>query len=158
MLNFFKKHKNFYFIIVLLILNNCQFQEPSNNHGVLFLENRAKKIKINSSNVNDVIKVLGSPHVKSVKNNNEWIYIERTLIKGEYHKLGRHILKSNNVLIVRFDKYGILREKKILNKEDIKKLTFSKKETQNKLTQKSFIEKFLSSIRNKMYGNRENID
>ena len=155
MLNFFQKHKNFYLIIVLFILINCQFQEPSNNHGVLYLENRAKKIKVNSSNANDVIKVLGSPHVKSINNINEWIYIERTLIKGEYHKLGRHILKSNNVLIVKFDKYGILKEKKLLNKEDIKKLNFSKKETENKLTQKSFVEKFLSSVRDKMYGNRD---
>jgi hypothetical protein len=42
-----------------------------------------------------------------------------------------------------------------LNKDDIRKISFSKNETINNITQKSFIEKFLSSIKNKMYGNRK---
>ena len=37
--------------------------------------------------------------------------LERVLTKGEYHKLGKNILKSNNVLILEFDKYGILKKK-----------------------------------------------
>ena len=33
-------------------------------------------------------------------------------------------------------------------------MKFSKKNTENNLTKKSFVEKFLSSIRTKMYGNK----
>ena len=40
-------------------------------------------------------------------------------VKGKYHKLGKNILKSNNVLYLKFDKY-VLENKKLLNKEDIK--------------------------------------
>ena len=40
------------------------------------------------------------------------------------------------------------------NKNDKKKLEFSKRETENELTQKSFVEKFLSSVKSKMYSNR----
>ena len=108
---FFKNH--ILFVIFFIILNACQFQEPLKNHGIVFLENRANKLKINISNKNDVIKILGHPHSKSIDDNNEWIYIERILSKGEYHKLGRNVLKENNVLKLNFDKYGILVERNL---------------------------------------------
>ena len=69
----------------------------------LFLENRSNKLVLNTSNKNDVIKIFGEPHTVSFKNDNEWIYIERVLSKGEYHKLGQNILKTNNVLILSFN-------------------------------------------------------
>ena len=145
------------FILIVLVffsLNACKLQEPYKNHGIVFLENRANKLIVKSSNKNDVIKIIGNPHSKSINNENEWIYIERVLTKGEYHKLGQNILKTNNVLVLKFDKFGILQEKKLYNKNDKKKLEFSKRETENELTQKSFVEKFLSSVKSKMYSNR----
>ena len=153
-MSFFIKHRTVQIIFIFFILNACQFQEPTKNHGILFLENRANKLTIDTSNKNDAIKVLGIPHSKSIDNDNKWIYIERTLTKGEFHKLGQTILKTNNVLILSFDKYGVLKEKKILNKNDKNKIAFSDKETNNNLTQKSFVEKFLSSVKSKMYGNK----
>ena len=106
------------------------------------------------SNQNDVIKSIGHPHSKSINDENEWFFVERTLTKGEFHKLGKNILKESNILILKFDKYGILKEKMLLTKEDIKKLSFSDKETSNELSQKSFVQKFLSSLRDKMYKKR----
>ena len=144
-----------YFILIpLIILNSCKLQEPYKNHGIVFLENRSNKLITNKTNKNDVIKIIGEPHSRSIDNDNEWIYIERILTKGEYHKLGQNILKENNILILNFNKYGILVDKKLLSKKDKNKLTFSKKKTENKLSQKSFVEKFLTSIRNKMYKNK----
>ena len=84
-----------------------------------------------------------------------WIYIERILTKGKYHKLGQHVLKANNVLILDFNKYGVLVNKKLLNKDEINNIKFSKNETDNELAQKSFIENFLQSIKQKMYSNRK---
>ena len=149
-----KKILNYLTISSFIILISCQLQEPSNDHGILFLKNRADKLVISQSNINDVIKLIGQPHSKSVNNKNEWIYIERVLTKGEYHKLGQNVLKSNNVLILKFDKYGVLKNINFLNKENKNKIQFSKKETVNEITQKSFVEKFLSSIKTKMYGNK----
>ena len=133
---------------------NCQLQEPSKNHGIVFLENRANKLTINKNNKNDVLNIIGQPHSKSINNEDKWIYIERILTKGEYHKLGQNVLKANNILILEFDKYGILKTKELLKKEDIKKLSFSNKITENEITQKSFVEKLLNSIKQKMYGNK----
>jgi outer membrane protein assembly factor BamE (lipoprotein component of BamABCDE complex) len=139
----------------MFILIGCQLQEPTKNHGIVFLENRSNKLFINKTNQNDVINIIGQPHSKSIKNLNTWIYIERILTKGKYHKLGKHVLKSNNVLVLSFDKYGVLITKDFYDKNDIKKMQFSKKVTENKLTKKSFVESFLSSIKEKMYGSKK---
>ena len=149
-----KDHIYIISLFFFVILSGCQIKESTNNHGILFLENRANKLKINESNKNDVIKLIGIPHSKSINNENEWIYIERVFIKGEFHKLGQNVLKSNNVLFLEFDKYGILFNKKLFNKNDIKKMEFSKKITKNDLSKKSFVESLFSSLKSKMYGKK----
>ena len=80
--------------------------------------------------------------------------MERVLTKGDYHKLGQNVLKTNNVLVLNFDKYGILSNKIFLDKDSIKKINFSEDFTENQLTKRSFVERFLSSVRTKMYGNK----
>ena len=147
-------HKNCLFLFTFIFLLSCQLQEPSKNHGIIFLKNRSDKLVINSSNKNDVIKIIGQPHSKSINNEDEWMYIERVLTKGEYHRLGQNILKENNVLVLKFDKFGILKNKFFYDKNNKNKLKFTEKETINEITQKSFIEKFLTSIREKMSGNK----
>ena len=134
---------------------NCQLQEPVKNHGILFLENRSNQLKVNSNNKNDVLKLIGNPHTKSVSNEDSWIYIERVLTKGAYHKLGQNIVKTNNILILTFDKYGILKKKDFLDKNNINKLKFSEKITENNLSKKSFVQSLLQSVKTKMYQNRK---
>jgi len=114
------------FLAFLTIFTGCQLQEQSNNHGILFLENRANKLILNKTNINDTIKILGEPHTKSIKNDKTWYYLERTLTKGKYHKLGKHELKENNVLVLNFDKYGILNFKKFTNLNSSINQTFKK--------------------------------
>ena len=151
----FKNHCKYILIPFLIILNACQLQEPTKNHGILFLENRAKKIQINTNNKNDVIKIIGQPHTKSISDEDNWIYIERVISKGSYHKLGKNVLKTNNVLILTFNKYGILVDKNLLNKDDINKMRFTQKITKNNLSKKSFVQSFLASVKAKMYQNRK---
>ena len=155
MINFSKFHKNITLIPLFITLVCCQLKEPVKNHGILFLENRSNQLKISQSNKNDVIKLIGNPHTISFNNNNDWIYIERTLTKGSFHKLGQNVLKTNNVLVLNFDKYGILKNKVFLDKNEINKLNFSKKITENNLSKKSFVQSFLESIKTKMYSNRK---
>ena len=152
----FKYHYIFPFIFILYILSGCQLQEPLKNHGIIYLENRSNKLILNKSNKNNVIDVIGYPQIKTEDKNESWIYIERVLTKGKYHKLGKHILKENNVLVLNFNKYGILIKKDFLTKNDINKLKFSKKDTKNEITRKSFVQSFLQSVKQKMYQNRNN--
>ena len=151
----FKYHLKKIVPLLFVILIGCQIQEPEKNHGILFLENRANKLILDKSNKNDVIRIIGQPHSKSINSENIWIYLERTLTKGKYYKLGRHVLKTNNTLVLTFNKYGVLKSKKFYDRNDLNKIAFNQNKTENKLSEKSFIELFLTSIKEKMYGGRK---
>ena len=150
----FKYHKKIIYLILFVILIGCQFQDTIKTHGIIYLENRSKTLSVNKSNKNDVIKIMGQPQIKSFDDENMWIYAERVLTKGKFHKLGQNVLKENNVLALKFDKYGILIDKKFFDKSEINKISFSKKNTENDISKKSFVSSFLQSIRQKMYENR----
>tara|TARA_E500000178_G_C17021143_1_gene755666 strand:- start:219 stop:683 length:465 start_codon:yes stop_codon:yes gene_type:complete len=154
MISKFKYH-NFFVIILLVILNACQLQDTIKPHGIIYLENRSKKLDVNKSNKNDVIKIMGQPQITSFENEDIWIYAERILTKDKIHKLGKNILRENNILSLRFNKYGILIEKTFIDKNDMKKISFSQKKTENEISQRSFIRNFLESIRQKMYENKK---
>mgnify|MGYP006440330607 FL=1 len=153
MLFFFKYHKNLLLINIFIFLIGCQLQEPTKIHGILYLENRIKQLKVNKDNTNDVIQLIGQPHTKSIDTDKTWIYIERILTKGSYHKLGKDVLKTNNVAVLKFDKFGVLKSKTLYDKNKINKIKFKNNKTANDITKKSFVEKFLSSVKTKMYGN-----
>ena len=147
-----KYHEKIYIILFLFLLNNCQLNEPNKPHGINFLDNREKLLIVGKTNQNDVLKMIGNPHSKSLKNENTWIYFERTITRGKLIKLGQNILKENNILELNFNNYGILQSKKLYDKEEMNKISYSKKETENEITQQSFVRKFLQSVRQKMYG------
>ena len=93
---------------------------------------------------------MGQPSTKGMTDDNLWIYIERTRTRGKLLKLGRNYLKKNNVLILEFDKFGILRKKEFYDKNDMNEINFAKKITENDIKKENFIYSFLSSIRQKM--------
>ena len=88
-------------------------------------------------------------------NDNLWIYIERTRTRGKLLKLGRNYLKKNNVLVLDFNKYGIVERKKFYNKNQMKKISFAKDTTPNEIRKENFIVSFLSSVRQKMLTKRK---
>ena len=139
----------------LLIISGCKQNEVLKTHGISYLNKREKLLIINQSNKNDTISIMGQPSTKGMTDDNLWIYIERTKTRGKLLKLGRNYLKKNNVLILEFDKYGILKNKEFYDKEKMKKLTFAKKVTENDLRKENFIYSFLSSIRQKMLTKRK---
>ena len=145
---------NLLYILIFLFITNCQLQKNTNKHGILFLENRFNKLTIGKSNINDTLRIVGVPHTKSIKDKMTWIYFERVLIKGRFIKLGQNVVKENNVLVLTFNKFGILEDKNFFNKEKLADIRFTKEITENNLSQKSFVQEFLQSLRTKMYRNR----
>jgi outer membrane protein assembly factor BamE (lipoprotein component of BamABCDE complex) len=143
--------KNIYLLsFFLLFIFGCQQNEVLRTHGVAYLNKREKLIIINETNKNDAISILGAPSTKGMVDDNLWIYIERTMTRGKLLKLGRNYLKKNNVLVLEFDKYGILKKKEFYNKDKMNKIRFAKDTTVNELRKESFIYSFLSSVRQKM--------
>ena len=57
-------------------------------------------------------------------------------------------------MVLTFNKYGVLEEKNLYDKDQIAKIKFTKEITENNLSQKSFVQEFLQSIRSKMYRKR----
>jgi len=119
-------------------------------HGIAYLEKRQKLVIPNQSNKNDVVKIFGQPATKGMTDDNVWIYIERTETREKILKLGRNYLSKNNVLVLEFDKLGIVIKKNFFNKNNMKNLKFAKNITENDLKKENFIYSFLSSIRTKM--------
>jgi len=144
------KKTKFLLIVSLIFLFACQRNEVIKSHGISYLDKREKLIFINKSNKNDTVQILGQPATKGMTNDNLWIYIERTKTRGKLLKLGRNYLTKNNVLVLEFNKFGILAKKEFYDKEDMKKINFAKVITQNDIRKENFIYSFLSSIRQKV--------
>mgnify|MGYP005994635239 FL=1 len=155
---FVVKRKHYVIIITIffsLFLYNCSLKSPDKVHGINFLKNRSSVLEVDKSNKNDVIKNIGKPHSISINNDDTWIYFERMISRTNNIKtLGKNVLVINNILELKFDKYGILKQKKFYDKNDIQKVKYSKDITENTVSQPSFVEKFLSSIKQKMYRNK----
>ena len=144
-------NKIIYFLVPCLIfIIGCQRNEISKTHGIAYLDKREKLIVVNKSNKNDTIKILGQPATKGMTDENLWIYIERTITRGKLLKLGRNYLKKNNVLILEFNKFGIVAKKEFYNKNDMNDIKFAKAITENDIKKENFVYGFLSSIRQKM--------
>ena len=147
--------KTIYLFLILFFIIGCQRNEVIKTHGISYLEKREKLIFVKKSNKNDVIKIFGQPSTKGMTDDNLWIYIERTITRGKLLKLGRSELKKNNVLILEFNKYGLLEKKEFYNKDQMNKLSFAKDITENKKRKENFIYSFLSSVRQKMQTRRK---
>jgi len=147
-------------IFILLVINiifitGCKQNQVIKTHGVAYLNKREKLLIINETNKNDTVSILGQPSTKGMVNDNLWIYIERTRTRGKLLKFGRNYLAKNNVLVLEFNKYGILEKKEFYNKKDMKKVEFTKNITENELRKENFIESFLASVRQKMLSKRK---
>ena len=141
--------------IILFFIIGCQQTEVIKTHGIAYLNKREKLMFVNKTNKNDAIAILGQPATKGMVDDNLWIYIERTRTRGKLFKLGRNYLKKNNVLVLDFDKYGILKKKEFYNKEKMNKINFAKNTTENEVRKENFIYSFLSSVRQKMLIKRK---
>ena len=87
---FFIKSKHLVILNLILLsffVTNCQKNKVVKSHGIIFLEKREALLKPNISNKNDVIDILGEPHVKSMTEKNTWLYIERTKTKGSFDEV-----------------------------------------------------------------------
>ena len=149
------KNKILFIFVFAILLTSCQRTQVIKSHGISYLEKREKLIFVNKSNKNDVVEILGQPATKGMTDENMWIYIERTKTRGKLLKLGRQYLVKNNVLVLEFDKFGLLNKKEIYDKEDMQKINFAKNITENNIKKENFIYSFLSSIRQKMEAKKK---
>ncbi len=140
--------KKLLLISLLLIITNCSLNLVDDHHGVYFIEKKIKKIQVNTTNKNDLVKIFGEPSTKSTFDNDVWIYIERKITNT--HFLGKRELIVNNVLVLEIDSRGLLAKIDFYNIDDMNKLKFDKDNTDITFSKRNFIYDFLSSMRQKV--------
>ena len=143
-------NKILYIILVSFIVSNCSFKPVVKHHGVPFLEKKQLELKVNESNKNDIIKILGNPSTTSKFDNDVWIYIERKQTQSKLKNLGKMKIFKNDILVLEIDNYGILKKKELYNKEDMKNIKIVEATTEAGFKRNSFIYEFMSSMRQKI--------
>ena len=143
-------YKILYIIIFSIIVANCSLRPVVKHHGVPFLEKKQATLIINKTNINEIKEILGSPSTKSKFDNDIWIYIERKQTQSRIKNLGKMKIFENNVLVLEIDNYGLLKNKKFYNIDDMNDIKIEKGTTKNAGIKKSFIYDFMSSMRQKI--------
>ena len=148
-------NKVFYIILVIFVATSCSVKPIDNYHGVAFLEKKQKKLSINKSNKNDIIKILGAPSTQSILEEDLWIYIENRKSKSSLLKLGKEIVLTSNILVLEIDKKGLLKNKRFYNIDDQNKINFNDDKT--KMSDKdSFVYGVISSLKQKIDSPKRN--
>ena len=107
-------------------------------------------IKVNATNKNDLIEIIGPPSTISDFNKNIWFYFERLKTNQSLLKLGTQKIKKNNILIVELDNKGILKKKRLLDLEDMNDIRYVKTVTTKEFKNESVIYNVFSSLREKI--------
>jgi len=141
--------------LVIFVATSCSVKPIDNYHGVAFLEKKQKKLSINKSNKNDIIKILGAPSTQSILEEDLWIYIENRKSKSSLLKLGKEIVLTSNILVLEIDKKGLLKNKRFYNIDDQNKINFNDDKT--KMSDKdSFVYGVISSLKQKIDSPKRN--
>ena len=149
--------KIYLLVILSIFFTNCSLNKVVQHHGVHNLEKKQTKLKVNYTNKNEIVKLIGPPSTKSTFDNDVYIYVKKKTSSSKLTKLGKKKLLINNILVLEIDNKGLLLSKKFYNKDDMNNLKFDETETGINYSKKSFIYNFLSSMRKKIddpFGNK----
>ena len=135
---------------MFFIVSNCSFKPVVKHHGVPFLQKKQSILIVNKTNRNEILKILGNPSTTSKFDNDIWIYIERKQTQSKLKNLGKMKVFKNDVLVLEIDNYGILKNKKFYNKDDMENIKIIKTTTGSTYRKNSFIYDFMSSMRQKI--------
>ena len=145
------------FIIIFIFIINCSGNKVSNYHGPKILETKYEKIKISITNKNDLINLIGPPSSVSDFDKNKWFYFERLKTNQSLFKLGTQKIVKNNVLIVELDEIGILKNKELLDLNDMNDLKKFRKTTQKDFKKDNLIYNVFTSLREKINAPTRNL-
>jgi len=132
---------------------SCSYKPAIKNNGILNLEKRTSLMFVGTTNKNDVVQSIGQTVLKEQPNENIWAYIETVQQK----KFGKKKIIKNTLLILEFDSRGILKNKKILNKNNFNKIKFDEARTESSGLNNSFSKRIFSSIRKRAQNRIETL-
>ena len=144
-------YKKIFIFLLALIITSCTLNKVDNVHGVSNLKNKISLIKINKSNKNDIIRVLGPLPVID-KKDNRWAYFEVRETKTKYGKKDVYV---NDYVEIYFDKYGVVKKFEFFNLNNMNDIKFAKEKTRSLGVKDTFTKNLLSSTRQRMKNARK---
>ena len=143
-------------LTLFLFISSCtSFDKPSNLHGVQNVNLKLSKIKIDYSNKNDVLKIMGYQPLIDPFDNSLWSYYEIVIEKS---KLGKKKFKKNNVVSIKFNSKGIVKKVNNYDLNDMQNVRFSEKKTKSLALDESVITKILNSSRKRLERSKNKDD
>ena len=139
-LNFVKKT---ILLTLCFALLSCNLKPVVKSNGIQNLGNRTSLLIPGETNKNDVIKIFGETLIKEMSDEDKWTYFETI----ERKTLGKNMIIKNTMLILEFNNKGILKTKKILNKDNFNKVKFDQTQNESLGVNNSFSKRIFSSIR-----------
>ena len=136
--------------LILVFIVNCTGNKVSNYHGAKFLEDKYNEIILDKTNKNDLLQLIGPPSTKSDFNENRWFYFERLKTNQSLLKLGSQKVKKNNILIVELDNLGVIKNKKLLDLNDMNDLKYLENTTEKEFKNNNLLYNVFTSLREKI--------
>ena len=143
-------------ILILLTLNlaSCTLNKVDKVHGVSNLKNKIKLFKINETNKNDILNILGPTIVKDNKLN-RWTYFE---VRETVTKYGKRDIYINDYVEVYFNKYGLLKNIEVYDLESSNKIKFSNDKTATLGVKDTFTKNLFSSTRKRLENAKKRLE
>ncbi len=120
-------------------------------HGVSNLKNKTKLIKINETNKNDILKIMGPAPIKN-KEDKRWSYFEVRETKTKY---GKRDIYLNDYVEIFFNNYGIAKKIDFYDLEKMKNIKFTEEKTKTLAVKDTFSRNLLNSTRKRMENARK---
>lgn len=112
-------------------------------HGSLVEKQDYDQLKAGNSTRADATEVMGTPTAKATFDENTWFYISQ---RTGLVPLSFPAVREQNVVMLQFDKAGVLQKMKVLDMDDAKDVTMVSDETPTPGTQTNFLQQLLGNI------------
>ena len=123
-------------------------------HGVSNLKNKIQLIKVNKTNKNDVVQILGPSQLKDEKEN-RWTYFE---VRETMAKYGKRDIYENNYVEIYFNKYGLAKKVEVYDLSNLNKVKFSKDTTVTLGVKNTFTKNLFSSTRKRLENAKKRLE
>tara|TARA_Y100000590_G_C15631452_1_gene981345 strand:- start:561 stop:1013 length:453 start_codon:yes stop_codon:yes gene_type:complete len=143
-------------LAIFLLTISCTNNKVINSHGPSSLDLKSNKIKVLIMNRNDILELFGKPSTESLFDENKWFYIERKKVNQSLFKLGKQKIEKNYILEINFNKNGIVVSKNLYTTDNMNELKIVKGKTKKEFDDKSYIQKILNSVRQKIDAPKKN--
>jgi outer membrane protein assembly factor BamE (lipoprotein component of BamABCDE complex) len=130
-----------YACVSLVLLQACEGRV--NMHGNLPDPDLLADVEVGQAKRRDVEGILGSPSSVALFKGESWYYISE---QSETWAFLQPEIKRRKIIVIRFDKEGVVREKKVFGKEKARELSIVERETKTAGSEFSLLRQLFGNV------------